>query len=270
MDTENMSYEDILEYITDASKISNTNLQNHVISVISRILDTKFRLNLNLDCILKYKLKSVLIDVIIDQHAYGFVPIYNEYIGDILFVNTDKDLHSVDKQSEKAQIPPISAEKLIALEKEAVEKIKTNQLFKVNPSYKLKYKDNRLFSIGELVLAKDCNDKYWIARIVSYHEDKTTCNEVHMPIRWYLVHYEGFSDYHNEWVQHGPRIQKFYNKYYFKHVKSGSLADDDIQATRLLNKLGSSVDQPGSVASSQDNNSFGRSLQKENIEGKYY
>lgn len=216
----------ILDYILETAKMANQTVQAHMFSTASKMLNTQFKQDIELDQSFKYKLKSVLIDAIIDLGVYMFIPMYNEYIGDILFINTDKDLI---KKRESApmpsQKPPIPAEKLRMLEALAAKKCANNQLYmyeiKSNPdgSPVQNPRDLRDFKVGELVRAKDCNGKWWISRVLHVYVDNTYCDGPHYPIKWYLVHFEGFSDRQNEWIQLGSKIQKFYHKNYFSYIK---------------------------------------------------
>lgn len=130
--------------------------------------------------------------------------------------------------------PPIPAEKVVMIENEAKMRYKKNQYFInqnkpitddekilnktpifIKSKYQKLYTDTRVFIVGEIVGVQDNNGKWWMARILDIYKDNACCSENHYPIIWYYVHFEGQSDFLNEWVSHGMKIQKYNPKKHF-------------------------------------------------------
>jgi hypothetical protein len=234
-----LNQDDIIEYIQTIAKTSNIKIREQLFQKLKDELD-KNPLLLELNAEFKDAFKNNLIDAIIDYRANIFIPIYMEYIGDDLFINTEDDLTAsnlvniidIDDFTGGDILPtkpPISAEKLVLLENEAKERYKKNQLFKLKSKQWLDNekiinktrifnpdsKDTRIFKVGEIIGAQDINCKWWLSRILDIYKDNSCCASVHYPLIWYYVHFEGHSDFSNEWILHGKRIQKYNAKKHF-------------------------------------------------------
>ena len=101
------------------------------------------------------------------------------------------------------RLPPLSVEKKLAI-KERVENTKyTKQPLR---------KQKKYFEVGEMVGARDKENKWWLAKILDVYTHDS------YPDIWYYVHFEGWSNLHDEFIPSSTfRIRKYYhNKYKYK------------------------------------------------------
>ena len=97
--------------------------------------------------------------------------------------------------------PPISAEDRIILEKQCTSVVKLNSKFK---------KIIKPFKEGEIVGAKDKENKWWLSRVLHVFQHKDSENY------WYYIRFEGWSSLHDEWINSKTfRVRAFNSKKHF-------------------------------------------------------
>ena len=149
------------------------------------------------------KLNAELMDIFekviakcIVEHGSQLAPEY------LLLTGINKFEHyAKSKYLEQPSLPPISAEDMFLIEKRISENCRWNILKKtgevVAKEKIVKYK------VGQIVGARDCERRWWMARILFVFEDPD------YPYPWYYVHFEGWGEVHNEWISSPERVKRF-------------------------------------------------------------
>lgn len=98
-------------------------------------------------------------------------------------------------------VPPIPAEARLQIEK---------TLPQMRYQKQLKKRSKKIFKVGQIVGARDKENKWWLSRVlhVCQPADTNTC--------WYLIRFEGWNSLHDEWINSNTyRVRSFNPK---KHI----------------------------------------------------
>ena len=110
--------------------------------------------------------------------------------------------YSTAKYLDQPALPPISAEDMILIQTQ-VEKNCAWNLLKKTRGLPDEERALTKYKIGQIVGARDCERRWWMARILFVFEDPS------YPYPWYYVHFEGWGDIHNEWISSPERVKQF-------------------------------------------------------------
>jgi hypothetical protein len=103
-------------------------------------------------------------------------------------------------------IPPIPAENRLFIEK-TLPQIRYQKQFKKIP---------KPFKVGQIVGAKDKENKWWLSRVLHVHKPTDT------NIYWYYIRFEGWGNMHDEWINSRTYRVRYFNakKHFLKKTKT--------------------------------------------------
>lgn len=148
----------------------------------------------------KYIHNSKIFIVDIEKHINLLELSYNRYVIHKMLNNIKKgnykdNIHFREINIAVNNIPPISAEERIAIEE---------KLPQFNYSRQIK-KNQKPFNVGEIVGAKDKENKWWLARVLHRH-DAPDCADY-----WYYIRFENCGSMHDEWISSKTFRVRYYN-----------------------------------------------------------
>lgn len=183
------------EYTKDAEKlIIKTNITNMLtlMEECDEPIEVKKMSNIVINMIiLNSKVLKTMPDFVtnIKNMANSHVQRYDIYVLQKILDNIENDLtkdniHFRYINENIRKYPQIPAEDKIALEK----KIKHMRF-----SYQVR-KARTPFKVGQIVGAKDKEDKWWLSRVLHVHDDMEKSGY------WYYIRFEGWGELHDEWI----------------------------------------------------------------------
>lgn len=196
------------EYDAECTKFI---MEKSLINMVSMLVDNQ---NSDMEHALNGVLKNMLILhgknispsclIELERHA---IQLQNDYIKNVLFKMIDnirkkvawdnigfREIHNV------ARAPPIPIEERIVIEQTLPQLNYERQIKKAAPKFK----------VGQIVGAKDKENKWWLSRILHVY-DTPKKNSY-----WYYVRFEGWGKEHDEWIDGSSyRVRQFNSRKHF-------------------------------------------------------
>jgi hypothetical protein len=139
-------------------------------------------------------------------HGIQLIEEYVIICGDSKFENYIIPANKIANDLVQPVLPPLGAENILNIDKYIENNCRWNIIRKANEigaQVNKKKKDPIRYAVGQIVGAKDCEKKWWMARILYIFDDPK------YPYPWYYIHYEGWGDIQNEWISSPFRIKNF-------------------------------------------------------------
>ena len=117
----------------------------------------------------------------------------------------NNNMHFRESNTVVSNIPPMTVEDRIAIEEKLPQ-------FRYSRQIKKKQKP---FNVGEIVGAKDKENKWWLARVLHRH-DAPDCAD-----HWYYIRFENHGAIHDEWISSKTYRVRYFNakKHFLKRKR---------------------------------------------------
>lgn len=121
--------------------------------------------------------------------------ILHKMLNNIRMGKIGDNIHFREVQDVIHNMPPMSVEDRITIEKKLPQFRYTRQIKKAPSKFK----------VGMIVGAKDKENRWWLSRVLHIHNDPKSQNY------WYYIHFEGWPDACNEWINGKTYRVRYFN-----------------------------------------------------------
>ena len=121
--------------------------------------------------------------------------VIHKMINNIKTDDYKNNIHFRESNTAVRNIPPMSVEERIIIEEKLPQYRYSRQI----------KKNQKPFNVGEIVGAKDKENKWWLARVLHRH-DAPDCADY-----WYYIRFENHGPMHDEWISSKTYRVRYFN-----------------------------------------------------------